>query len=74
MLAGNSFVLLPFAALFMGVIESGSTALEMFANINRSITDILTGIIIMFVTVQLTLPKFKKKALDKKRKERGGKA
>ena len=69
MLAGNSFVLLPFAALFMGVIESGSTALEMFANINRSITDILTGIIIMFVTVQLTLPKFKKKLWTKKERK-----
>lgn len=61
MLAGNAFILLPFAALFMGVIESGSTALEMFANINRSITDILTGIIIMFVTVQLAFPKVKAK-------------
>lgn len=63
MLAGNSFVLLPFAALFMGVIESGSTALEMFANIDRSITDILTGIIIMFVTVQLVFSKFKFRSL-----------
>ena len=59
MLAGNSFALLPVAALFMGVIESGSTALEMFANINRSITDILTGIIIMFVTVRLAVPKLR---------------
>ena len=63
MLAGNSFGLLPIAALFMSVIESGSTALEMFSNISRSITDILTGIIIMFVTVQLVFPKLHVRSL-----------
>ena len=63
MLAGNSFGLLPIAALFMSVIESGSTALEMFSNISRSITDILTGIIIMFVTVQLVFPKLHARSL-----------
>lgn len=57
MLAGNNMLLLPVAAFFMGVMESGSASLEMFAGIPRAMAEVLMGIIILFVTVDLKRPK-----------------
>lgn len=52
MLVKNNPTLLPIGALFMGAMQSGSTSLEMFANVPRAMADVLMGIIILFVTVK----------------------
>lgn len=52
MLVNNSIAFLPIGALFMGALQSGSSALEMFSGIPRSMVTILMGIIVMFVTVK----------------------
>ncbi len=57
MLAGNNMLLLSVAAFFMGIMESGSASLEMFAGIPRAMAEVLMGIIILFVTVDLKRPK-----------------
>lgn len=62
MLVGNNIAGLPLGGFFMAVIQSGSSALEMFANIPRSMVSILMGVIILFVTVKFSRIKlFKKK-------------
>lgn len=52
LLANNNPLLVPFASLFMGALNSGSITVEMFGGVPKSMTDILMGIIIMLITVK----------------------
>ena len=51
-LAENNPLLVPFGAIFFGALQSGSAAVDMFADVPRSIVSILTGIIIMTITIK----------------------
>lgn len=60
LLANGNPLGIPFAALFMGAMSSGSITVEMFGKVPKAMTDILMGIIIMIITVRY-VPSFLKK-------------
>lgn len=68
LLCSNHPLLIPFGALFMGAMTSGSTQLEVVGGIPRSMAAILMGIIIVIITIK-NLPKMKQFHLRGKKKE-----
>ena len=68
LLANGNPIGIPFAALLMGALSSGSITVEMFGKVPKAMTDILMGIIILIITVRYVphgIKKFKQRRARK---------